>query len=105
MPRKVTFRPVAKDDLQNIFRYISNDSPERAIAYVRRLHERCETLADFPELGRQRDDLALGLRILAFERSAVIAYRLGGDAVQIVNVFYRGRDYEVLLKEISEDPV
>ncbi|MGO6899277.1 type II toxin-antitoxin system RelE/ParE family toxin, partial [Rhizobium ruizarguesonis] len=41
--------------------------------------------------------LAPGLRTVPFEHSAVIAYRVT-KAVEIVNVFYGGRDYESLFR-------
>lgn len=44
-----------------------------------------------------RDDLAPGLRIVPFEHSAVIAYHVA-DAVEIVNTFYGGRNYEALFR-------
>ena len=53
-------------------------------------------LANVPLGGRPRDDLAPGLRTVPFERSAVIAYIVEGGAVQIINIFYGGRDYEAL---------
>nr|WP_260682893.1 type II toxin-antitoxin system RelE/ParE family toxin [Rhizobium laguerreae] len=58
---------------------------------------RCRKIGDAPNGGRPRDDLAPGLRTVPFEHSAVIAYHVT-DAVEIVNVFYGGRDYEALLR-------
>jgi toxin ParE1/3/4 len=104
MPPRVVLRPQAEEDLEAIYRYIAKDSPERAIGYVRRLRRRCEALAEYPERGRPRDDLAPGLRMLAFERSAVIAYRVEDGSVRIVDIFYRGRDYDAILRGgLTED--
>jgi toxin ParE1/3/4 len=103
MSFKVVLRPQAEADLKSIYRFIENDTPARAINYVRRLHERCEALRYFPERGRPRDDLMPGLRILTFERSAVIAYLIEGERVRIVDIFYRGRDYEAILRGAATD--
>ena len=46
-----------------------------------------------------RDDLIPGLRIVPFERSALIAYVVDADAVRIISIFYGGRDFEALLKD------
>ena len=98
--RKLTFRPSAKDDLDNLYHYIaeSSGSRETAIGYVRRIENSCRRLAAFPESGHRRDDLRAGLRILSFERRVVIAYTVlqTGD-VEIGRVFYGGRDYEALV--------
>lgn len=98
MSLKVVLRPHAEEDLAGIYRYIAQDSPGRAIGYIRRLRARCEALAEFPNRGRPRDDLAPGLRMPAFERSAVIAYRVESDMCASIDVFYRGRDYEAILR-------
>jgi toxin ParE1/3/4 len=55
-------------------------------------------LVDFPEQGRARDDLAAGIRIISYERRAVIVYRLLGEQIEVVRVFYGGRDYEGLMR-------
>ncbi len=34
---------------------------------------------------------------MPFERRAVILYRVNGDTVEVLNIFYRGRDYEAIL--------
>jgi len=85
-----------------IYRYIaeSSGSPETAIGYIRRIRAWWETVLNFPESGRQRDDLRLGVRILGFERRVVIAYKIlaSGD-VEIGRVFYGGRNFEALLSK------
>jgi toxin ParE1/3/4 len=97
---KLVFRASAKNDLAKLLAYIakSSDSPERAINYVRRIRERCETLLTFPESGRRRDDLRSGVLVIGFEKRVVIAYKIlpSGD-LEIGRVFYGGRNYERLL--------
>ncbi len=46
-----------------------------------------------------RDDLIPGLRIVPFERSAVIAYVVDADVVRIISIFYGRRDFETLLRD------
>ena len=53
-------------------------------------------------LWRRPADLGPGIRIAPFEHSAVVAYRVEDDAVEIVNVFYGGRDYEAALLDDEE---
>jgi plasmid stabilization system protein ParE len=105
--RNLLFRPAAEHDLEEIYRYISEQSgsPERAIAYVRRIREWCEHLRLFPESGRARDDLRPGVRILSFERRVVIAYMiLPSSDVEIGRVFYGGRDYEAIMADENDAP-
>jgi toxin ParE1/3/4 len=91
---KVTFRPHAAADLDQIDDFIAKDNPYRAAAFVQRIRQHCESLRDMPERGPMREDLGRGVRILPFERRAVIAYRIVGKSVEILRIFYAGRDYE-----------
>ncbi|WP_348632086.1 type II toxin-antitoxin system RelE/ParE family toxin [Mesorhizobium sp. M2E.F.Ca.ET.219.01.1.1] len=83
--------------MAEVYRFIATQGQSRnvALAFVRRIHARCRKIGDAPNGGRPRDDLQPGLRTVPFERSTVIAYRVG-KTVEIVNVFYGGRDYEAL---------
>ena len=104
MAHKVVFRPAAAADLVSIYDYIAEKSGfERALGYIGRIEAACMDLASFPERGTRHDDLAPGIRIIGFERSATIAFRVEGKTVRIVRVFYGGRDVENLLKGEQDD--
>ena len=96
---EVIYRPEAAADLRQILAAIAELSGSDIVArrYVDRIIARCDKIGDAPQSGRSRDDLSPGLRIVPFERTAVIAYRVT-DIVEISNVFYRGRDYETLYR-------
>lgn len=102
---KVTYRQTALADLRDIHRTIAeaSQSPGVATRFVQRIMSRCRSIGDAPLGGRPRNDLAPGLRTVPFERSAVIAYVVG-ETVDIVNVFYGGRDYEALYHADDEGP-
>ncbi|EHS53706.1 plasmid stabilization system [Rhizobium sp. PDO1-076] len=97
---KVRFRAQALDDLREIFRFVLSlsQSPETARRYVGRIRARCESIGDVPHAGAPRDDLAVGLRMVAFERSAIILYEVEDGKVLITNIFYGRRDYAVLFR-------
>jgi plasmid stabilization system protein ParE len=52
MGYQVALSPSARRDLRDIVRYISLDSPGRAIAFGQFLVTHTKRLAEFPELGR-----------------------------------------------------
>jgi toxin ParE1/3/4 len=97
---EVRFRREAARDLLSIFFYIEELSRNTTTArdYVRRIRDRCERIGHAPLGGRPRDDLVPGLRTVAFERSVVIAYLVVEQRVEIVNMFYGGRNYEALYR-------
>ncbi len=97
---RVIYRPEALNDLRQIYILIADMSQSHVTAnrFVKRIMARCRKIGDAPNGGRPRDDLSPGLRTVPFERSAVIADHVT-DAVEIVNVFYGGRDYDALFRE------
>ncbi len=100
---KVEYRPEAIADLKGIYRTVALASQSHRVAaeFVGRITARCRKIGNAPHGGRPRDDLVEGLRTVPFERSAVIAYRVE-KAVEILNVFYGGRDYEAVYRDGGE---
>ena len=100
-PYSVYFMPDAITDLENIYEFIVEQSgfSERAWAYMKKLKLKCQELETFPIRGQQRDDLMNGLRIYPLDRKTVVAFLVDEteQTVCILNIFYGGRDYEVLL--------
>ncbi|MGA2289687.1 type II toxin-antitoxin system RelE/ParE family toxin [Bradyrhizobium sp.] len=95
MAIKVLFRPQAEADLLALYRYIAGASSlATAGNYIDRIETACMSLAEFPNRGTKRDDLAPGLRTIAFERRVTIAYRVLRTRVDIVTISYAGRDFE-----------
>ncbi|MCJ2135835.1 type II toxin-antitoxin system RelE/ParE family toxin [Methylobacterium sp. J-026] len=56
MDFEVTLRAEAVADLDALYDYIASDSPERAITFIRRIRNRCESLSQLPKAGFTRDD-------------------------------------------------
>lgn len=94
MSYTVVFRPLAEDDLGELYVYIAqNSSSDRADNYLARIEATCLALADFPHRGMRRDDLFPGLRVIGFERRVSIAFVVDGTKVRILRIFYGGRDF------------
>lgn len=102
---EVVYRPEAIDDLESIYRFILELSQDASVAhaYTLRIRERCRRIGVVPRGGTPRDDLAAGIRTVAFERRAVIAYRTSGERVEITNIFYGGRDFEAIYRDRNEN--
>jgi plasmid stabilization system protein ParE len=66
---------------------------------MERLKSKCHELETFPIRGQLRNDLMDGLRIYPLDTNAVAAFLVNEAdlTVQVLNVFYGGRDYEALL--------
>jgi plasmid stabilization system protein ParE len=96
---KVVFRPRAEKDLLDIYAFIAADNSMAAMEFIRRLRQICHGLEDMPERGAPREDFAPGVRILVFERRVTIAYRVVKDRVQILRLFYAGRNKPSAFRE------
>ena len=97
----VSYADSAKFDLGEIQRYLRSKGASFATArgFTARIKARCEKIGNVPHIGTARDDILPGLRMVPFERSAVILYVVETNRVRITNIFYGGRDYEALMRE------
>lgn len=93
MAHKLVFRPRAAEDLRTTYVHIAEEAGhDRAGDYLERIEKACRTLQTFPERGTVRDQILPGLRVIGFERSASIAFRVIGDTVEVLRVLRRGQD-------------
>ncbi len=98
---RVEFQPEAVAELRAIFESVMEIAGSVRVAqgFTRRIKARCDRIGDIPLGGRPRDDLAKGLRTVAFERSVIIAYRVTTECVEVTNIFYGWRDYAALFSK------
>jgi toxin ParE1/3/4 len=79
-------------DMMDIWRYVAQYSgPERAGAVIRQLEQKIQTIAEFPHMGRRRDDLVPGLRSVPFT-TYVLCYFPLDDGIEVVRVVDGRRD-------------
>jgi toxin ParE1/3/4 len=94
---------MAEDDLLSLYDYIAEHGGRKAAGdYIARIEAVCLSLKQAPLRGTPRDDISKGVRIIGFERRAVIVFRVVRSEVVIVRVFYGGRDYERILRSAPE---
>jgi plasmid stabilization system protein ParE len=93
---EVIFSPSAQSHLINLFHYIKDASASVGVSskYIDAVIDYCESFSTFPHRGIKRDDLSLGLRIVNYKKTCVIAIQVTDDKVFIHGVFYGGQDYE-----------
>jgi plasmid stabilization system protein ParE len=83
------WRPMAREDLRAIVRYIGQDSPARAKSFGQELRNKTKSLAQHPEIGRQgRPGLPEWLRELVVHPNDIVFYRVLAESrtVQILRV-------------------
>lgn len=87
----------ARSDLDEIWLYIAQRSPEDADKFVRVLVSRFPKLASMPVIGRSREELASRLRSFPVG-NYVIFYRRAESNVEIVRVLHGARDFPPLFE-------
>jgi toxin ParE1/3/4 len=93
MAYKLIWSPVSRDDLFDIVRFISRDSPQRAESFALRLIGQTDILQEHPEIGRSlpehRDP---AIREIIY-RPYRIVYRVDHDrkSVEIARVWHAAR--------------
>jgi toxin ParE1/3/4 len=93
MGYRVALSPSARHDLRDIVRYISLDSPERAIAFGQFLVIHTKHLAEFPELGRVVPEFDIPAIREIVVRSYRVIYRVdhAGRRVDVIRFWHSAR--------------
>lgn len=94
MPR-ILRRPLALQDLDQIWVYIALDNPKAADDFIARIEEKCRLLAEHPNIGTSCEALHPALRFLAVEKYLIFYLPLD-DGIEIVRVLHGARDIESL---------
>jgi plasmid stabilization system protein ParE len=90
--KPVRFTARAERDMSSIVGYYENIAPDLSIRIVADIRDRIEGLRHFPKSG-QRIGMADIHRVLSRRHRFKIAYRLTGEAIEIVGVFrFQDRD-------------
>jgi len=84
-------RPLARDDLIEIWEYIAEDNVARADAFIDTIEAMLIKLAAHPLLGRARPELAPKLRSFPFGRY-VVFYEPIADGIEVLRVLHSSRD-------------
>lgn len=82
----------AEADLIEIWAYIAKDDTLAADRQLDRIDAACEMLAENPQGGPSREDLARGLRFYPVGNH-LIFYTFAEDGITVVRVLHGARDY------------
>jgi len=83
----------ADEDLINIWTNIASDNPDAADRILDAIERRWQQLAQHPQSGMAREDIAPGIRHLIVGQYLTL-YRLSGDGIEIVRVLHGRRRME-----------
>jgi toxin ParE1/3/4 len=93
----VFFSTASRTDLDDIWSYIADDNPRRAITFVRQIVAQSKRLANMP----RRHPLIQGRETSGIRRmpygSYLIFYRVGDRDVEILRILSAAQDHEAIL--------
>ena len=95
MSLRITRRPRAREDLLEVWSYIADDNETAADRMLDRIEQKLHMLADNPRAGRERSEVAEGLRS-APVGNYVIFYRVAPDALTVVRVLSGYQDADAI---------
>jgi len=75
----------AEADIMELWAFHAERSEQNARRIVQRIHDKCELLRDFPNLGRARPEIGVVYRSLPVGNYTIF-YRYHNERVQIVRV-------------------
>ena len=90
-------RPAASADLEEIWWYIAQDSPEAADRLLDRIQEKLLSLSQFPHMGASRDDLIPRLRSFSVSNYLIFYFPIE-DGIDVIRVLHGARDVEVIIQ-------
>jgi toxin ParE1/3/4 len=94
MKRHIISQP-AIQDLEEIIDYFSSRNLEAGERFINEFEKKCKYLANFPNMGRNYEDLKTSLRGLPLA-GYIIFYRIIDDRIEIIRVVSGYRDLESL---------
>jgi toxin ParE1/3/4 len=90
--RKVFRSPEAQEDLLYIWQFGADEwSPDQANEHLRDIEDMCDRLRVHPELGRNRDELIVGLYSIPIHPH-VVFYRQSPETITIVRILHEALD-------------
>jgi toxin ParE1/3/4 len=92
---RVVHRPLFVDDLTEAYTYLAAQSPRAADRFLDAATALIDLLAAFPEIGRPRPEIGLGLRSFRVRRFRhLIFYRLEPGALVLLRILHGAQNLE-----------
>jgi len=100
-----TLSPLAERDLESIGDYISQESPRRALSFMRELRQQCDRIGLNPQGYRPRPELGDDMRSCPYG-NYVIFFDVLPQGVTVQRILHAARDLSVIFgKDSAEDDI
>ncbi len=97
---QILFTPLATEDLREIWVYLAeNAGSETANKFLSAVKKKCETVAEFPEIGRVRHEYLVNLRSFPFG-NYIIFYLPLDKGIEVLRIIHGSRDIQQIFDEM-----
>lgn len=83
----------AEQDLEDIWCYLQQQDKLQADNQISQIINRFPMLSQFPDMGKKRDNLLVGLRSFPVPPH-IIFYTKTSDSIQIIRILHQSRDID-----------
>lgn len=105
MPYEVVLSKRAQEQLAAIEDYLAERFfPRNAARFAQRLLRACRSLALAPHRGTALDEVREGMRFVGFEGRATIYFKVVGETVFVIGIFYGGKVPYDLFEDDEVEP-
>jgi len=98
-PPRIEFAERALSDLEEIWFYFSETSENTADKILKQITAKFPKLLNFPEMGKERNELLIGLRSFPTGKF-IIFYQETDFGIEIVRVVHSSRDINQIFDEM-----
>jgi toxin ParE1/3/4 len=91
---RIRFTAAAENDLLELWVYIAEENPAAADEALDEIKTSVSALAEQPEMGRARPELADGLRSMPTRTPYIVYYEPDREGVLVLRVLHHARDVD-----------
>jgi addiction module RelE/StbE family toxin len=88
LKKKIRWTSIAVEDLNNIKKKITEDSPSAALKMIQAIRKKVERLSDFPESGRVVPEFGSPILREVIVPPYRVVYHLAGKELHIIRVWH-----------------
>lgn len=91
----IQFHPIAREDIKEIFDYLSRDSIQYADSFIDGLFEKIELLKDFPKMGKKYPDKEPFRQIIYQNYRILYTYKEEKEKIIIMIILHCARNLKL----------
>lgn len=96
------FSTLAQIDIKSTWEYLSEQGEDIAIKLIKEISNKCKILSENPKIGRERNDLIVGLRQFPYKRYNIYYFQTE-FGIEIYRVLHSSRDNVQVFEEIIDE--